>query len=72
MPAGMAPSTYRVSGFRRGTLRSQLVSFFERCKMAKHRGGLGFNAIRLHDDFGQSSSSVKLVSSSLVLCDAAG
>ena len=25
-PAGMAPSTYRVSGFRRGTLRSQLVS----------------------------------------------
>ena len=26
-PAGKAPSTYRVSGFRRGTLRSELVSF---------------------------------------------
>ena len=26
-PAGMAPSTFTVSGFRRGTLRSQLVSF---------------------------------------------
>ena len=26
-PAGMAPSTFRVSGFRRGTLRSELVSF---------------------------------------------
>ena len=26
-PAGTAPSIYRVSGFRRGSLRSQLVSF---------------------------------------------
>ena len=26
-PAGMAPSTFRVSGFRRGTLRSELLSF---------------------------------------------
>ena len=54
----MAPSTFRVSGFRRGTLRSQLVSFFECCRMVRHRGGLGFSAKRVHDDFGQSSSSV--------------
>ena len=26
-PAGMARSTFRVTGFRRGTLRSELVSF---------------------------------------------
>ena len=56
--AGMAPSTLRVSGFRRGTLRSQLVSFFDCVRVARHRGGLGCNAKRLSDDVGQSSSSV--------------
>ena len=57
-PAGMGPSTHRVSVFRRGTLRSEFVSFLTACRMARHRGGLGFYAERLHDDFGQSSSSV--------------
>ena len=56
--AGMAPSTLRVSVFRRGTLRSQLVSFFDCVRVARHRGGLGCNAKRLSDDVGQSSSSV--------------
>ena len=56
-PAGMAPSTFRFSGFRRGTLRSQLVSFFDCVRLARHRGGLGFGAKRLHDDVGRSSSS---------------
>ena len=49
-PAGLAPSTYRVSGFRRG-FEVSIGPFFERCRMARHRGGLGFIAEMLHDDF---------------------
>ena len=61
-PAGMAPSTYKIRSFRRDTLRSELVSFFECCRMAK----------RLHDDFGQSLSSQQCAAGFSVLCDAAG
>ena len=38
----MAPSTYMVSGFRAGTLRSQPVSFYM-LQDGRHRGGLGFS-----------------------------